>query len=99
MSRLHVKRRPDGVIELNRLRVRDLLVHPAHAVMLALFAVWLALVCTLAAVVVRFPAALPAIGLMLPGLVLGLWGAQVARSPRLAPAPVRRDDPPPRNAA
>lgn len=98
MSRLHVRRRPDGVIELNRPRLRDLFLQPAYAVILALFAAWLVLVGTLTTVVIEFPQVPLGIALMLPCLALALWGAQVARSRRLVTAPVD-DDPPPRRVA
>jgi hypothetical protein len=98
MSRLQINRRPDGVIELNRPRLRDLFLHPAQAVMLALFATWLVLVGTLTTAVIEFPQAPLGIALMLPCVALALWGAQVARSARLVTAPVD-DDPPPRRVA
>jgi hypothetical protein len=98
MSRLRVRRRPDGVVELNRLRARDAILHPAYAVLLGLFATWVLMVGALTTAVIEWPDLPFGVAAVLPCLALGLWGARAARTARLAPAPV--DDPkPPRRVA
>ncbi|BDG03759.1 hypothetical protein [Anaeromyxobacter oryzae] len=98
MSRLKVRHRPDGVIQLNRRRVWEVVVHPAFAVLLALFASFVVVVGALTTAVIEFPDLPEGIALILPCLVLGLWGAQMARSAVAATVPVE-DDPPPRSVA
>lgn len=97
MSRLRIRRRPDGVVQLRRLRPRDVVLHPAYAVLLALFACWVAVVGALTAAVIEVPDLPVGLVAVVPCLALGLWGARVAHSVAVAPAPV--DDPPPRRVA
>jgi hypothetical protein len=98
MSRLRVRRRADGVVELNRLRPRDAILHPACAVLLALFATWALMVGALTTAVIEWPDLPFGVAAVVPCLALGLWGARAARTAALAAAPL--DDPkPPRRVA
>ncbi len=95
MSRLKVRHRPDGVIELNRRRLWEVVVHPAFALLLALFATFVVVVGALTTAVIEFPDLPEAVALILPCLVLGLWGAQIARSVAVPATVPANDDPPP----
>ncbi len=72
--------------------------HPAFALLLALFGAFLLLVGALTTAVIEFPGLPEGVALILPCLVLGLWGAQMARSAVPAHVPAD-DDPPPRRVA
>ena len=94
MPRRRVRYRPDGVIQLRR-RVSELeVISLVSGLMFGVFLVQSILIATLLAS--------PALLVITGGLAApGLWGAWIARSVRLAPAPVPTAPrpPPPRRAA
>ena len=93
MPRRRVRYRPDGVIQLRR-RVSELeVISLVSGLMFGVFLVQSILIATLLAS--------PALLVITGGLAApGLWGAWIARSVRLAPAPVpTAPRPPPRRAA
>jgi hypothetical protein len=85
MRTARLRRRPDGVIEIRRPRVRDVVLAPDVGVVLILFFGCLLFLTALVAALVEFPYTLWFAGVC---LALGLWGAREARSARLAEARV-----------
>ena len=77
----HLRRRPDGVIEIRRHRVRDLVLAPDVGVVFVLFFGCLLFLTALVAALVEFRYALWVAAFC---LALGLWGAREARSARVA---------------
>ena len=96
MSRLIVRRRPDGLIQLRRRTAWHALADPAAAVLLGLLAGCAALLAFLATVAAKAPVVFL---LTAPCLALGLWGARWSRSDRPVAATVPPDPRPPRRVA
>jgi hypothetical protein len=91
MSRLVIRHRPDGVIQLRRRPLWHLLADRAAGAMLLLFAAVLLLLTGVATALVVAPFALVLLG----GCgVLGLVAARWAWTEQLAPARAPRDEPP-----
>jgi hypothetical protein len=95
MSRLIVRRRPDGMIQLRRRRAWHVVADPALLVLLGLCAACVGVIAAVTAIGIEFP---PALAMTLPLIALGLWAGRWARSEQLAPVP-RKPPPPPRLVA
>jgi hypothetical protein len=93
MRPLRIRRRPDGVIELRRPRLRDAVVTPDAAILLALFVGSLAFMVLVAVMAVASPGLV-----VVPGsfALLGLWAGSFARKVRLETASAEASPPPPR---
>lgn len=93
MKRLVIRRRPDGVIELRRRRLRDSRVVQDVGRLLALLLFCTFCIAAMAALLVTAPlVVVVAAAFLLPSVLVALY----SRSNRLQPAPAR---PPPRSVA
>ena len=87
MAKLRVLRRPDGIIELRKPRLRDRSMVVDAAMLLATCAGCIGFIAAVAALVVKMPGILA----IAAALALPLAAAiAVTRDPALAPAPARR---------
>jgi hypothetical protein len=84
MTTLRVLRRPDGVIELRRRRLRDSRYVKDAALLVGLCFVCVGFIAALAAILVESPMLLAATGALVLPIVPAVL---LARSARLAPAP------------
>ena len=91
MSRLLVRRGPDGLIQLRRRRAWHVVTDPAVLVLLALCAACAGVMAAVTAIGIEFPLAL---AMTLPLLALGLWAGRWARGDELAPAATQPTPPP-----
>ncbi len=95
MSVLRVRRRPDGVIELRKRRVRDAVLDGDTGRVLLLCAACTAILAVVVAGLVEAPIAVWLLG---PCLALGIGAARWASTERLAPVPAPKPPSPPRAA-
>ncbi|HET8733054.1 MAG TPA: hypothetical protein VFM45_04680 [Anaeromyxobacteraceae bacterium] len=98
-SRLVIHRRRDGLIQLRRRRIWNVLSAPEATAILGLFAACLGISVALIIVLLEPPIVLGVLPL-LPVAVIGVWAARAVQ-PAFASAPLDRPRPPspPRNAA
>jgi hypothetical protein len=97
-SRLVIRRRRDGLIQLRRRRVWHALSTPETAAIFMLFSACLAISIALITVLLEPPLVLGALPLV-PVAVIGVWAARATHAPALVAAPIDRPPTPPRSAA
>lgn len=97
-SRLVIRRRRDGLIQLRRRRIWHVLSAPETTAILMLFAACLGISVALVTILLEPPIVLGALPL-LPVAVIGVWAARASQVPAFVAAPVDRPPTPPRNAA
>lgn len=97
MTKLRILRRPDGIIELRRRRLRDSVVIRDAVILAGLCIACVTFIAALAAILVETPMLLAAAAVLLLPVVLSVM---LARSAELAPAAARSRGPrPPDRAA
>lgn len=96
MSRLLVRRRKDGIVQLRRPSAWHLLADPVLLVVLGVCAACAAVMAAIALIGTAVPITF---GLTLPLVALGLWAGRSVRDAVLAPAPVPTKPRPPLRVA
>ena len=93
-SRLVIRRRRDGLIQLRRRRIWHVLSAPETAAIFMLFSACLAISVALVTALLEPPLVLGALPL-LPVAVIGVWAARASQAPAFVTAPIDRPPPPP----
>lgn len=97
-SRLVIRRRRDGLIQLRRRRVWHVLSTPETTAIFMLFSACLAISVALVTVLLEPPIVLGALPLV-PVALIGVWAARATQAPAFVTAPLDGPPSPPRNAA